>query len=40
MIPLLEKFNLRWLEEAVIPDDIHGYAELRRLAASRLRRRA
>jgi L-alanine-DL-glutamate epimerase-like enolase superfamily enzyme len=30
MLPLLEPFNLRWLEEAVIPDDIHGYAELRR----------
>ena len=30
MLPLLEKFNLRWLEEPVIPDDIHGYAELRR----------
>ena len=30
MIPLLEKFNLRWLEEPVIPDDIHGYAELKR----------
>ncbi len=30
MLPLLEKFNLRWLEEAVIPDDIHGYAELKR----------
>src|SRR5471030_1588546 len=30
MMPLLEKFNLRWLEEAVIPDDIHGYAELKR----------
>ncbi|MEO5960718.1 MAG: L-rhamnonate dehydratase [Opitutaceae bacterium] len=30
MIPLLEKFNLRWLEEAVIPDDIHGYAELKK----------
>jgi L-rhamnonate dehydratase len=29
MIPLLEKFNLRWLEEAVIPDDIHGYSELK-----------
>ena len=26
MIPLLEPFNLRWLEEPVIPDDIHGYA--------------
>ncbi len=30
MIPLLEKFNLRWLEEPVIPDDIQGYAELRK----------
>ena len=30
MIPLLEKFNLRWLEEPLLPDDIHGYAELRR----------
>ena len=30
MIPLLEKFNLRWLEEPVIPDDIQGYAELKR----------
>ena len=30
MRPLLEPFNLRWLEEPVIPDDIHGYAELRR----------
>jgi L-rhamnonate dehydratase len=29
MLPLLEPFNLRWLEEAVIPDDIHGYAELK-----------
>jgi L-alanine-DL-glutamate epimerase-like enolase superfamily enzyme len=30
MIPLLEKYNLRWLEEPVIPDDIHSYAELKR----------
>src|SRR5215475_10651078 len=30
MLPLLERFNLRWLEEPVIPDDIHGCAELRR----------
>jgi L-alanine-DL-glutamate epimerase-like enolase superfamily enzyme len=30
MLPLLEPFNLRWLEEPVIPDDIHGYAELKR----------
>jgi L-alanine-DL-glutamate epimerase-like enolase superfamily enzyme len=29
MLPLLEQFNLRWLEEPVIPDDIHGYAELK-----------
>jgi len=30
ILPLLEPFNLRWLEEPVIPDDIYGYAELRR----------
>jgi L-alanine-DL-glutamate epimerase-like enolase superfamily enzyme len=29
MIPLLDGFNLRWLEEPVIPDDIRGYAALR-----------
>ncbi|MGB6545265.1 MAG: L-rhamnonate dehydratase [Candidatus Acidiferrales bacterium] len=29
MVPLLEPFALRWLEEPVIPDDIHGYAELK-----------
>src|SRR5262249_4180778 len=29
MLPLLEPFHLRWLEEAVIPDDIHGYADLK-----------
>ncbi|HEX2457789.1 MAG TPA: L-rhamnonate dehydratase [Vicinamibacterales bacterium] len=29
MIPLLEPFRLRWLEEAVIPDDLHGYASLK-----------
>ncbi|HEY7353121.1 MAG TPA: L-rhamnonate dehydratase [Terriglobales bacterium] len=29
MLPLLEPFNLRWLEEPVIPDDLHGYAELK-----------
>ena len=34
MLPLLEPFNLRWLEEPVIPDDIHGYAELK--AAGRI----
>jgi L-alanine-DL-glutamate epimerase-like enolase superfamily enzyme len=34
MLPLLEPFNLRWLEEPVIPDDIRGYAELK--AAGRI----
>lgn len=29
MIPLLEKYNLRWIEEPVIPDDIAGYAALK-----------
>jgi L-alanine-DL-glutamate epimerase-like enolase superfamily enzyme len=29
MVPLLEKYNLRWLEEPVIPDDIAGYAALK-----------
>jgi len=29
MIPLIEPFQLRWLEEAVIPDDVHGYAALK-----------
>lgn len=32
MLPLLEPFHLRWLEEPVIPDDIHGYAELKSCA--------
>jgi len=31
MIPLLEPFHLRWLEEPVIPDDMNGYAELRKM---------
>jgi L-alanine-DL-glutamate epimerase-like enolase superfamily enzyme len=31
MLPLIEPFRLRWLEEAVIPDDIHGYAALKAL---------
>ena len=31
MIPRLEPYNLRWLEEPVIPDDIAGYAELNRM---------
>ena len=29
MLPRLEPFHLRWLEEPVIPDDIHGYRELK-----------
>ena len=29
MLPLLEPHNLRWLEEPVLPDCIHDYAELR-----------
>ncbi|MEJ2008131.1 MAG: L-rhamnonate dehydratase [Acidobacteriota bacterium] len=31
MIPLTAKYNLRWLEEPVIPDDITGYAALKAL---------
>jgi L-rhamnonate dehydratase len=31
MIPLTAKYNLRWLEEPVIPDDIGGYAALKAL---------
>jgi len=33
MIPKLVKFNPRWLEERVIADDIHGYAELNNMNA-------
>ena len=33
MIPKLVKFNPRWLEEPVIADDIHGYAELNNMNA-------
>ena len=33
MLPLLEPFQLRWLEEPVIPDDTRGYAELKRHTA-------
>jgi L-alanine-DL-glutamate epimerase-like enolase superfamily enzyme len=29
MLPLLEPFGLRWLEEPVIPDDTRGYKELK-----------
>ena len=31
MLPLIEPFQLRWLEEPVIPDDIQGYAALKAL---------
>jgi L-lyxonate dehydratase len=31
MVPLAAKYNLRWLEEPVIPDDIAGYAALKAL---------
>lgn len=34
MMRRLEPFNLRWLEEAVIPDEIHGYHELRRFGTT------
>jgi L-lyxonate dehydratase len=34
MLPLLEPFHLRWLEEPVIPDDVQGYAALK--AAGRI----
>jgi L-rhamnonate dehydratase len=29
MLPLLEPFRLRWIEEPVIPDDTRGYRELK-----------
>ncbi|MFD2176678.1 L-rhamnonate dehydratase [Veronia pacifica] len=31
ILPKLEKFEPRWLEEPVIPDDIDGYAELNKM---------
>jgi L-alanine-DL-glutamate epimerase and related enzymes of enolase superfamily len=31
MLPLLAEFNLRWLEEPVIADDIEGYIELKKM---------
>jgi len=34
MMRLIEPFNLRWLEEAIIPDDVHGYHELRRFGST------
>ena len=32
MLPLLSEFNLRWLEEPVLPDRIGDYAELRAMS--------
>ena len=32
MVPLLEPYRLRWLEEPVIPDDIQGYAALKKMS--------
>jgi L-rhamnonate dehydratase len=29
MLPLLEPFHLRWLEEPVVPDDVQGYTQLK-----------
>lgn len=29
MLPLVEKYHLRWMEEPVLPDDIGGYAALK-----------
>jgi L-alanine-DL-glutamate epimerase-like enolase superfamily enzyme len=40
MLPKLEKFEPRWLEEPVIADDLRGYAELNRGADPDLRGRA
>lgn len=33
MLPRLEEFGLRWLEEPVIADDVDGYAELNSLSS-------
>jgi len=33
MLPMLEPFGLRWLEEAVIPDDTRGYAQLKAMGS-------
>jgi L-alanine-DL-glutamate epimerase-like enolase superfamily enzyme len=32
ILPRLEPFNLRWLEEPVLPDECRGYAQLKALA--------
>ena len=35
ILPLLEPYRLRWIEEPVIPDDLEGYARVKELANSR-----
>jgi len=32
MVPLLEPYRLRWIEEPVSPDDVEGYARIKELA--------
>ena len=39
MLPLLEPFHLRWLEEPVIPDDIHGHGGIEIVRPDSHRRR-
>ena len=35
ILPLLEPYRLRWIEEPVSPDDVEGYAQVKALANSR-----
>jgi len=35
MLPLLEPYRLRWIEEPVSPDDVEGYARIKELANAR-----
>jgi L-alanine-DL-glutamate epimerase-like enolase superfamily enzyme len=35
MLPLLEPYRLRWIEEPVSPDDVEGYARVKELANAR-----
>jgi L-rhamnonate dehydratase len=35
ILPLLEPFRLRWIEEPVSPDDVEGYARVKELANAR-----
>ncbi|KEJ93558.1 mandelate racemase/muconate lactonizing enzyme family protein [Synergistes jonesii] len=36
MFKRLERFNLNWIEEPILSDDMNGYARLSRLAATRI----